>query len=245
MLVRTFMAHTSSDRLAKATQYIGLWLLPSRGQEPCFDAKPCLAQHLRHDSIGATQRGEGDKTAGIAIPLVGDERKEESLAMPEKKTIERARRDKREGKSASTQAGEFVREEIEHIRQGKHGARSTKPAIAIGLSKARRAGVDLPPPEKGKNQRANTQERGAGLCPRARRSAKAEAIGQAITGDRACTAARRQAGRLPCGAFQARQSGRPRAIRWRTIGSGEKSIANEGPQGAARGGDESRAHQGA
>jgi hypothetical protein len=61
--------------------------------------------------------------------------------------LERARRDKREGKSPSTQAGEFVREEIEHIREGKHGARSTKQAIAIGLSKARRAGVDLPPSE--------------------------------------------------------------------------------------------------
>jgi hypothetical protein len=57
--------------------------------------------------------------------------------------------DKREGKSASTQAGEFVRETIDHIREGKHGARSTKQAIAIGLSKARRAGVDLPPPKKG------------------------------------------------------------------------------------------------
>lgn len=69
--------------------------------------------------------------------------------MPEKATIERAKRDKREGKSASTQAGEFVKEEIEHIREGKHGARSTQQAIAIGLSKARRAGVELPPPEKG------------------------------------------------------------------------------------------------
>jgi hypothetical protein len=69
--------------------------------------------------------------------------------MPEKKTIERASKDKREGKAASTQAGEFVREEMEHIREGKHGARSTKQAIAIGLSKARRAGVDLPPPEQG------------------------------------------------------------------------------------------------
>ena len=69
--------------------------------------------------------------------------------MPEKKTIERARRDKREGKAPSTQAGEFVREEIEHIREGKHGARSTKQAIAIGLSKARRAGVDLKPPRHG------------------------------------------------------------------------------------------------
>jgi len=59
--------------------------------------------------------------------------------MPDKETLERARRDKRAGKSPSTQAGEFVREEIEHIRRGEHGARSTKQAIAIGLSKARRA----------------------------------------------------------------------------------------------------------
>ncbi len=66
--------------------------------------------------------------------------------MPDKKTLERARADQRAGKSASTQAGEFVREEMHHIREGKHGARSTKQAIAIGLSKARRAGVDLPPP---------------------------------------------------------------------------------------------------
>jgi hypothetical protein len=69
--------------------------------------------------------------------------------VPEKETLERAAKDKREGKSPSTQAGEFVHEEIEHIREGKHGARSTKQAIAIGLAKARRAGVDLPPPEKG------------------------------------------------------------------------------------------------
>jgi hypothetical protein len=69
--------------------------------------------------------------------------------MPEQKTIRRAAKDKREGKSASTQAGEFVREEIEHIREGKHGARSAKQAIAIGLSKARRAGVNLRPPAKG------------------------------------------------------------------------------------------------
>src|SRR4029077_10782697 len=70
--------------------------------------------------------------------------------MPEKKTIERARQDKREGKAPTTQAGEFVREEIQHIRKGKHGARSAEQAIAIGLSKARRAGVDLPPPKKGR-----------------------------------------------------------------------------------------------
>ena len=77
--------------------------------------------------------------------------------MPEKETIRKARRDKRQGKSPSTQAGEFVHEEIEHIREGKHGARSAKQAIAIGLSKARRAGVDLKPPPKGKTS-AKTRE---------------------------------------------------------------------------------------
>ena len=72
--------------------------------------------------------------------------------MPEEEAIERAREDKREGKSPSTQAGEFVREEMEHIREGEHGARSPEQAIAIGLSKARRAGVKLPPPRSGKKR---------------------------------------------------------------------------------------------
>jgi len=72
-----------------------------------------------------------------------------NCTMPEKETLERAREDEREEKSPSTQAGEFVREEMEHIREGKHGASSAKQAIAIGLSKARRAGVKLPPPKKG------------------------------------------------------------------------------------------------
>jgi Family of unknown function (DUF6496) len=70
--------------------------------------------------------------------------------MPQQKTKERARRAARRGKAPTTQAGEFVREEIEHVRQGKHGARSPKQVIAIGLSKARRAGVKLPPPPKGR-----------------------------------------------------------------------------------------------
>ena len=77
--------------------------------------------------------------------------------MPEKETMERAREDAREGKSPSSQAGEFVREEMHHIREGKHGAASTKQAIAIGLSKARRAGVKLKAPGKGKTS-AKTAE---------------------------------------------------------------------------------------
>jgi hypothetical protein len=76
--------------------------------------------------------------------------------MPDKETTERARRDAREGKSPSTQAGEFVREEMHHIREGKHGARSTEQAIAIGLSKARKAGVKLRPPKKGETPSAPT-----------------------------------------------------------------------------------------
>ena len=77
--------------------------------------------------------------------------------MPEQETIRKATKAKREGKSPSTQAGEFVREEIHHIREGKHGARSAKQAIAIGLSKARRAGVDLKPPKKGSVSRETLQ----------------------------------------------------------------------------------------
>ena len=76
--------------------------------------------------------------------------------MPERATRERAQRDRRQGKAPSTQAGEFVREEIEHVREGKHGARSAKQAIAIGLSKARRAGVRLEPPN-GVNARTRRQ----------------------------------------------------------------------------------------
>ena len=98
--------------------------------------------------------------------------------MPEKRTLQRARRDKAQGKAPSTQAGEFIREEMEHIREGKHGARSARQAIAIGLSKARRAGVDLPPPEKGmvsektRRSAARAYARGHGAAPRRKSTAK-------------------------------------------------------------------------
>jgi hypothetical protein len=96
--------------------------------------------------------------------------------MPERKTKERARRAKRAGKSASTQAGEFVREEMHHIREGKHGARSTKQAIAIGLSKARRSGVPLKPPKKGsasaKTRSKAQRDVAAGAKTKSRPSAK-------------------------------------------------------------------------
>jgi hypothetical protein len=92
--------------------------------------------------------------------------------MPERKTIERARKDAREGKAPSTQAGEFVREEIEHIREGKHGARSPEQAIAIGLSKARKAGINVKPPANGKPAPKTKSSRSK---PSAKRSRSAEA----------------------------------------------------------------------
>jgi hypothetical protein len=107
--------------------------------------------------------------------------------MPDKETIERAEEDKREGKSASTQAGEFVREEMHHIRKGKHGAQSAKQAIAIGLSKARKAGVDLKPPGKGEASEKTRKSAkrayalGHGGSPRRKPSAKrSRAISKAL-----------------------------------------------------------------
>ena len=130
--------------------------------------------------------------------------------MPEKRTIARARRDKRAGKTPTTQAGEFIREEMEHIREGKHGARSTKQAIAIGLSKARRAGVRLRPPARGRasasTRRRARQDYRAGMHgsrrkPSARRS-------RAVT--RALRREGRQAASRTALARQARQSARRR-----------------------------------
>jgi hypothetical protein len=89
--------------------------------------------------------------------------------MPRKRTVEKAREDERKGKAPSTQAGEFVREEIEHIREGKHGAASPKQAIAIGLSKARRAGVKLPPPRRGTTSEGTRQRAEKDVAAGARR----------------------------------------------------------------------------
>src|SRR3979409_11762 len=107
--------------------------------------------------------------------------------MPDRKTMARAAEDKREGKAPTTQAGEFIREEMHHIREGKHGARSAKQAIAIGLSKARRAGIDLPPPGKGEvseNSRKSAKrayEVGQGAAPKRKPSAKrSKAITRAL-----------------------------------------------------------------
>jgi hypothetical protein len=135
----------------------------------------------------------------------------ESGHMPSKTTLRRARHDKRTGRAPSTQAGEFVREEIEHIREGKHGARSTKQAIAIGLSKARQAGVDLPPPRKGTTS-ARTRRAAERAVSKARRGGKTR------TSTARSRAARRALKREPHGAAsrtqlsrQARQAARKRS----------------------------------
>jgi hypothetical protein len=105
--------------------------------------------------------------------------------MPEKTTVEKARADLRAGKSPTTAAGEFVHEEIEHIREGKHGARSPEQAIAIGLSKARRAGIPLKPPKKGRAKKST------------RRSARTASRKRSTTSRKRSTASRRRLKREP------------------------------------------------
>ena len=123
-------AHTKFSSNA-AAQRVGIWII---GSKPKVNCNPRSINREADPHPGAPD----------SQPII------EFSCMPEKRTMERARRDRRQGKAASTQAGEFVREEMHHIREGKHGARSTKQAIAIGLSKARRAGVNLRPPRKGR-----------------------------------------------------------------------------------------------
>jgi hypothetical protein len=149
--------------------------------------------------------------------------------MPEKRTLERARRDRRQGRAPSTQAGEFIREQIEHIREGKHGARSTKQAIAIGLSQARRSGVDLPPPAKGKTSERTRKS-----------AARAYALGHGAPPRRAATPKRARAsesalereGREAAGhdalAAQARGAARARTARERSAAA-MKAARTKGP----------------
>ena len=148
--------------------------------------------------------------------------------MPEKKTLERAREDAREGKSPSTQAGEFVREEMDHIREGKHGARSTKQAIAIGLSKARRAGVKLAPPGSGQ------------ASARTRKQASRDyAKGQQSHGRRSTSRAR---SRASSGALrrEGRSAASKRALsRHAHTSAGQRSAASR-----SRSAQKGRAHQG-
>jgi hypothetical protein len=132
--------------------------------------------------------------------------------MPEKKTLERARKAKREGKRPSTQAGEFVREEIEHVREGKHGARSAKQAIAIGLSKARRAGVALPPPERGRTSERTRRRAASDYRAGRRQRRRAPSARRSRASLRALRAEGRQAASSRALARQARRGARRRRV---------------------------------
>jgi Family of unknown function (DUF6496) len=148
--------------------------------------------------------------------------------MPEKRTLERARKDAREGKSPSTQAGEFIREEMEHVRQGKHGARSPKQAIAIGLSKARRAGVKLPPPkgerfsEKTRKQAARNYAQGQGSGSRAASPTRSRATRGALQREGKQAASHASLSR------QARASARSRGAANRRLAA-QKAVRTKGP----------------
>jgi hypothetical protein len=146
--------------------------------------------------------------------------------MPEKRTVERARQAKREGKRATSQAGEFVREEMHHIRQRKHGARSTKQAIAIGLSKARRAGVKLGPPPK--SAKAKTRQSAAYATRAARRGRRKPARTRSRAISRALRREHRTAATPSALARQARQAARRRGPRARKAAA-RKAVATKGP----------------
>ena len=127
--------------------------------------------------------------------------------MPEKKTLKKARKAKREGKAPTTQAGPFVEEEIEHIREGKHGARSTKQAIAIGLSKARRAGVKLPSPPKSASERTKRSAKSAAKRKGRRPSAsRSRASRKALKGEPRSTVSRKALSRQATGAARRRSA---------------------------------------
>ena len=140
--------------------------------------------------------------------------------MPDKDTLRRARQDAEEGKSPSTQAGEFIREEIEHVREGKHGARSAKQAIAIGLSKARRAGVKPPPPDPSKtSQQTVPQSQG-----RLRRGEQATPAGEEkIASNHGGAQAREIHLRILRGSFEAGPNGRFTPHQTRPLGGRQES----------------------
>jgi hypothetical protein len=146
--------------------------------------------------------------------------------MPEQDTLERARKDKEEGKAPTTQAGEFVREEMEHIRKGKHGARSTKQAIAIGLSKARRAGVKLPrPPATAKPKTRKSAEYATRAAARGRKRptpTRSSAITRALKREPHAAASRQALSRQAKSAAQRRTAAERRA-------AARKAVQTKGP----------------
>ena len=134
--------------------------------------------------------------------------------MPERETIKRARRDKRQGKAPSTQAGDFVRDEMHHIREGKHGARSTKQAIAIGLSKARRSGVKLgKPPASAKSSTKRSAASASRASHRRRRpsSRRSRAVKGALKRENRSAASRKSLSRQARSAARRRSASARRA----------------------------------
>jgi hypothetical protein len=156
---------------------------------------------------------------------------EKGSYMPTDDAIERARRDAEQGKSPSTQAGEFVREEIHHVREGVHGARSVKQAIAIGLSKARRAGVELPPPQKGKASDQVRRQAGRDLAKAGSRAKHSRKRSRATLG--ALQKESYQTASRSALSSQARSSSRKRGPAERHRAS-MKAVRTKGPQGLRR-----------
>src|SRR5215471_15045113 len=154
--------------------------------------------------------------------------------MPEQRTLERAARAKRQGKAPSTQAGEFVREEMHHVREGKHGARSTKQAIAIGLSKARRSGVKLRAPEKGTTSE-KTRRSAQHALKRSRSGRKPSARRRRTTSGALRREGRRAASRTAL-ARQARSPARKRGARARSAvaAKASRTKGRRGLRAAAR-----------
>ncbi len=148
--------------------------------------------------------------------------------MPDKETLEKVEEDKREGKSPSTQAGEFVREEMHHIRKGKHGARSAKQAIAIGLSKARRAGVRLKPPKEG--EASTRTRRSAESALRLAKSHKKRSVRRSGATTRALRREGRSAAAPESLSRQARSAAKKRTAQSRSAAA-QKAVRTKGARG--------------
>jgi hypothetical protein len=184
-----------------------------------------VVDHTRHvRKPCSTANSRGAHTVALRLRAFG---RLGGIGMPEKETLRRARKAKRSGKAPSTQAGEFVREEIHHVREGKHGARSTKQAIAIGLSKARRSGVKLPAPRAGSS--AATKRSAAAATRAGRRGRKrtsprrARAVKQALKRESRSAASRKNLSR------QAKTAARRRSAADRSS-SARRASRTKGPQ---------------
>jgi hypothetical protein len=161
-----------------------------------------------------------------------------STVMPEKATLKRAAADKRAGKSSSTQAGEFVKEEVDHVREGKHGVRSAKQAIAIGLSKARRAGVALKQPKAGTTSEATRKKAAADTAAGQKKTSakKSTAATKSTAAKKATTAKKTATARRPSSESTAKRSRVSEAVLKRESGQGasKQALSKQTRAAAAR-----------